>query len=318
MLKPPTDLTDHESASLLQLQQIPIERVMHSIDQGLVHLPSYRELYYRWERQQWQTQEIDFIPDRLQWEMLSEEEQQDLLYTMASFFQGEASVADALAPYVIAMPQEDMRLFVTTQLVDEARHTLFFDRFFSEVMGINEGTLEKTLEVARGYLNKTMHYILVDSLLDIAERLRNAPRDLALLVEGVCLYHIIVEGTLALASERALLERFRQENLFPAFRGGFTAVARDESRHVIFGVTFLRQMLLEHPELESVMLATLNKFTPLAMRGLTPPSAMIEQNLQLGFDPWLVPRYACDSLRKKLKVIGLHLELPELPPFPQA
>ena len=95
MLKPPTDLTDHESASLLQLQQIPIERVMHSIDQGLVHLPSYRELYYRWERQQWQTQEIDFIPDRLQWEMLSEEEQQDLLYTMASFFQGEASVADA-------------------------------------------------------------------------------------------------------------------------------------------------------------------------------------------------------------------------------
>lgn len=318
MLTQPTDLVDHESASLLQLQHIPIERVMHSIDQGLVNLPSYRELYYRWERQQWQTQEIDFIPDRIQWEMLSDDEQRDLLYTMATFFQGEASVADALAPYVIAMPDEEMRLFVATQLVDEARHTLFFARFFNEVMGIDEGSLERTLELARGYLNKSMHYILVDSLLDIAERLRNTPRNLALLVEGVCLYHVIVEGTLALASERALMERFRLENLFPGFRGGFTAVARDESRHVIFGVKFLRQMLQENPDFSQVILTTLGKFVPLAMRGLTPAPEMIEETLKVGADPWLVPRYACDSLRKKLKVIGLHMELPELPPVPAA
>ena len=312
----PADLTAHEHASLLQLQQIPIDNVISSIDQGLLYLPSYRELYYRWERQQWQTQEIDFIPDRLQWEMMTDEEQHDHLFAMASFFQGEASVADALSPYVIAMPDEEMRFFVTTQLVDEARHTVFFARFFNEVMGIDEGSLEETLALARNYMNEPMRYVLVDSLIDIADRLRTNPQNLALLVEGVSLYHIIVEGTMALAGQRNLLERFRRENLFPGFRGGFTAVARDESRHVIFGVTFLRQMLQENPDFSEVIRATLSKFAPLALQSLTPPDSAIPGMLATREDPWLVARYALVSLRKKLKVIGLQMELPEVPPLP--
>src|SRR5438034_3841308 len=44
--------TPLESATLKQLQQTPIDNVLHIIDEGLVHLPTYRELYYRWERQQ--------------------------------------------------------------------------------------------------------------------------------------------------------------------------------------------------------------------------------------------------------------------------
>lgn len=36
-----------ESASLAQLQQTPIDNVLNIIDEGLVHLPSYRELFYR-------------------------------------------------------------------------------------------------------------------------------------------------------------------------------------------------------------------------------------------------------------------------------
>ena len=34
-----------ETASLTQLQQTPIDNVLSIIDQGLVHLPSYRELF---------------------------------------------------------------------------------------------------------------------------------------------------------------------------------------------------------------------------------------------------------------------------------
>ena len=52
-----------ENASLTQLQQTPIDSVMNIIDEGLVHLPTYRELYYRWERQQWKAQDIDFASD---------------------------------------------------------------------------------------------------------------------------------------------------------------------------------------------------------------------------------------------------------------
>src|SRR5207237_6015780 len=231
------------SATLKQLQRTPIDNVLQIIDEGLVHLPTYRELYYRWERQQWRAQDIDFSGDRKQWEGMSQDERDMRMYGLSAFFQGEACVTDTLGPYIVAMPDEEMRIYLTTQLVDEARHTVFFARFFNEVIGIDQGKLEDALVVARLYMNQHMKYILVDTLAEIADRLRREPQNLANLVEGVTLYHIIIEGTMALAGQRSLLELYRQDNLFPSFRGGFTAVARDESRHVIFGVKFLRDMI---------------------------------------------------------------------------
>src|SRR5437764_12904759 len=174
-----------EQASLAQLQHTPIDSVLSIIDRGLVHLPSYRELYYRWERQQWSAHDIDFSPDCIQWEQLLEEEQEDYLYGLAGFFQGEASVADALAPYVIAMPDEEMRIYVTTQLVDEARHTVFFARFFNEVIGIDKEKLEDALSVAREYMNAHLKYLLIDALSDVAGRIRRDPGNMAHLVEGI-------------------------------------------------------------------------------------------------------------------------------------
>ena len=77
-----------ENASLAQLQQTPIDNVLNIIDQGLVHLPSYRELYYRWERQQWRAQDIDFSGDRRQWEGMTQEQRNMRMYGLSAFFQG--------------------------------------------------------------------------------------------------------------------------------------------------------------------------------------------------------------------------------------
>jgi ribonucleoside-diphosphate reductase beta chain len=35
-----------------------------------------------------------------------------------------------------------------------------------------------------------------------------------------------------------------------------------------------------------------------------------------GDDPWVTPRYAQESLRKKRKVIGLSMKLPPVPSIP--
>src|SRR5260370_813380 len=144
--------TPLESASLTQLQQTPIDNVLHIIDEGLVHLPTYRELYYRWERQQWRAQDIDFSGDRKQWEGMSQDERDMRMYGLSAFFHGEACVTDTFGPFVIAMPDEEMRIFATTQLVDEARHTVFFARFFKEVLGVGKEKLEDALAVAREYM----------------------------------------------------------------------------------------------------------------------------------------------------------------------
>ncbi|HLG63738.1 MAG TPA: ribonucleotide-diphosphate reductase subunit beta [Ktedonosporobacter sp.] len=305
-----------EVASLQQLQRTPIDAVLQSIDEGLVHLPSYRDLYYRWERQHWQARDIDFSHDIMQWNHMTEDEQDNFISVMASFFQGEASVTDALAPYVIAMPDEEMRFFVTTQLVDESRHTIFFDRFFREVLRVEEGKIEDRLLMTQQYMNASMRVILVDALADMAQRLRCEPENRALLIEGVTLYHVIAEGTLALAGQRYLLEYFRKKNLFPGFRGGFTAVARDESRHVLFGVKFLRDMLQEDASYKDVVLDAIQLYAPVALDALAPVESSIPDALARHEDPWQTQRYGFSSLTKKLKVIGLNVELPAVPPLP--
>lgn len=307
-----------EQASLIQLQQTPIDNVLQIIDEGLVHLPTYRELYYRWEKQQWKASEIDFTADQQQWAAMSHDEHMMRIYGLSAFFQGEASVTDTLSPYVIAMPEEEMRLFTITQQVDEARHTVFFARFFNEVIGLDRGKLEDTLSEVQQYMNSDLKYILMESLDDIGERLRQNPKNLALLVEGVTLYHVIIEGTMALAGQRGILENYRQNNIFPGFRGGFTAVARDESRHVVFGVKFLRDMVQHDHAHAKVIQAAVEKYAPRALAAITPAEERTSQILAQGEDPWVTPRFAVDSLRKKLKVVGLSMALPEVPPAPQA
>src|ERR1700693_3972272 len=92
-----------ESATLKQLQQTPIDNVLHIIDEGLVHLPTYRELFYRWERQQWRAQDIDFSGDRRQWEGMSQDERDMRMYGLSALFQDEAGATDNLCTYVTHM-----------------------------------------------------------------------------------------------------------------------------------------------------------------------------------------------------------------------
>ena len=238
------------------------------------------------------------------------------MYGLSAFFQGEACVTDTLGPYVIAMPDEEMRIFLTTQLVDEARHMVFFARFFKEVLGVDKEKLEDALAVARGYMNEHLKYILIDALTEVAERIQREPGNLAHLVEGITLYHVITEGTMALAGQRSILEFYRLNDLFPAFRGGFTAVARDESRHVVFGVKFLREMIQRDASNARIIHDTIEKYTPIALEGISPAPEQIQIMIANGDDPWMTPRYAQESLGKKLKVIGLSMKLPPLPPLP--
>src|SRR5260370_4481774 len=90
-------------------------------------------------------------------------------------------------------------------------------------------------------MNAQLKYILIDSLVEVAEHIRQEPGNLAHLVEGITLYHVVVEGTMALAGQRSILEAYRTNGLFPAFRGGFASVGRDESAPGDFWVWFLSE-----------------------------------------------------------------------------
>ena len=86
-------------------------------------LLDYRALYALWERQQWAVQDIDFTQDRIDWhERIAPEERFLRMYGLSAFFCGEQRVAAELGPIMRAVPDEDMRIFLCTQIADEARH----------------------------------------------------------------------------------------------------------------------------------------------------------------------------------------------------
>src|SRR6185437_2654872 len=99
-------------------------------------LLSYEELYALWERQNWKAHEIDFSVDKQHWLTTPTEGQMDTMWSLSSFYIGEERVAADLAPFVLAAPSGEIEIFLATQLVDEARHAAFFDRFMAEVMAL--------------------------------------------------------------------------------------------------------------------------------------------------------------------------------------
>jgi len=146
--------------------------VMESADTGAVNLLGYSELYRLWERQQWATQDIDFTEDRIDWhERIPEDERYQRMYGLSSFFIGEQKVADELGPIMRAMPDEEMRIFLCTQIADEARHVAFFNRFYEEVGVLESDSLGGRLEETSAHLNPNFHTLFDEMLHSRVDRL---------------------------------------------------------------------------------------------------------------------------------------------------
>ncbi|MEA2437128.1 MAG: ribonucleoside-diphosphate reductase beta chain [Thermoleophilaceae bacterium] len=278
--------------------------LMHGADSGQVNLLSYSQLYELWERQQWRTQDLDFTQDRLDWHSFPEEERFQRMYGLSSFFIGEQRVADELGPMMRAAPTEEMRIFLCTQIADEARHVAFFNRFYDQVGVLEATTLEERLEETSAHLNPQFNVLFDVLLKGKVERLARAPEDLETLVEAITLYHMIIEGMLALTGQHFIISYNEENGTLPAFVEGFNNVARDEHRHVAFGARFLREMADADTRYRDAIQRTLIECGPAADGVLTPP--WYEEGMELfGVSLEETRAFAMTALERRLKVIGL-------------
>src|ERR671914_1474457 len=232
-----------DSASLGEMTKVDIEDVYTQLDWVLEQRATPMDLYHRWEKQNWSTQDLDFSTDAEQWNAMAgfmEGIRTEFQRTFTLFFIGEQAVTDTLSPLVHAAPDEPARIFLSTQLVDEARHAVFFSRFFDEVIGIRGG-LSAALDAVRDRVVGGFRVLFDRDLVDVTDAVRNDPRDYGAWVEGITVYHLIIEGMLALTGQKFLLGAIRELGILPGFYAGFTAVARDESRHINFGVRALME-----------------------------------------------------------------------------
>ncbi len=274
-------------------------------DQGRSELLDYGELYRLWERQQWRTQDIDFSQDRIDWhERIPPDERFQRMYGLSSFFIGEQRVAAELGPIMRAMPDEQARLFLCTQIADEARHVAFFDRFYAEVGVLEADNLDDRLEETSAHLNESFGQLFDDMLATRVDRLAREPEDLETLVEAITLYHMVLEGMLALTGQHFILEYNEQQGTLPGFVEGFSLVARDEHRHVAFGARFLREMASRDQRYGDAIQRTLVECGPAADGVLQPPWAE-ETDEIFGYSLDETRAFAMKALERRLKVIGL-------------
>src|ERR1700742_3459525 len=272
-----------------------------------IRLLSYAELYGLWERQQWQTQELDFSQDRIDWrERIPAEERFQRMYGLSSFFIGEQKVAEELGAIMRAAPTEDQKVFLCTQIADEARHVRFFERFYREVGVLESDGLSEMLTETSAHLNENFGRLFDEMLGRRTERLSSEPEDTEALVEAVTLYHMVIEGMLALTGQHFIMEFNERENTLPGFVEGFGNVARDEHRHVAFGSVFLREKAREGDRYKRAIPRTLEESLPIADGVFSPPWAEGGDDFQLSaYSLNETRQFAATCLMRRLKVIGL-------------
>ncbi len=281
-------------------------------------LMSYEQLYALWERQNWRAHELDFSIDREHWLVSPAESQRHTAFSIGSFYVGEERVTADLAPFLLAAPSGEVEAFLATQLVDEMRHAVFFDRFANEVMGLESGSFRARLHEIEDRMLGPWHFLFDESLRDIADRIKAAPDDLELFVEGIVTYHMVTEGVLAMPGQRIMIEYTADHDLYPGFNRGFRLVEQDEHRHIAFGVRFLKDVCGDRPEMKQVVLRKLTELLPKAAEVFCPPEADDPSDFfSYGHHSSQIYGFAYQALKRRMAAIGVEIPPPdELMPGP--
>ncbi|MFL5913342.1 MAG: ribonucleotide-diphosphate reductase subunit beta [Gaiellaceae bacterium] len=276
---------------------------------------SYADLYARWEKGNWSATALDFTQDRHDWhETFTELERKAALWNYSMFFHGEDSVTDNLSPYIDAAPREEQKYFLATQQVDEARHSVFFARFMKEVVGRGDdigSSLAATREETTWGFRRTFEFLDV-----VADRLRR-DKSRPSFAAAICMYHIVVEATLAQAGQHFIEGYLEERGILPGFLEGMQHVSKDEQRHIGFGVKCLSDLVKEDPDCRYAVADLLREVLPLTVGVFKPPNW--DRRYTEVFGKTIEDLYVdgMRSLEQKLRAAGMPLdELPGPPPLP--
>jgi hypothetical protein len=222
------------------------------------------------------------------------------------FLVGEEAVARTLTPVLEAAQGFPESIFLTTQIVDEARHHVFFDRFMREVAGMGSDT-ESTLRSMEPYLTWGFKQIF-DELDRVTDQLRKKPKDKALLAQTIALYHVVVEGMLAVPGQHFIQRYVKKFGILPGFKEGIDNVSRDEARHVAFGIKFLGELVRSSKECRDAAIELWDRVLPWAVGVFVPPNRDREYAECFGFTLTEIYAFGYRSFETKLNRLGISME----------
>ncbi len=282
---------------------------MSVAQQGIAGQITYDDLYRRWEEGNWRATELDFSEDRKGWDSLNEIQRKSALWIYSMFFYGEDAVADGLSPYIEAAPKEEQKYFLATQQVDEARHAVFFHRFFKEVIGV-EGSIADGLDFTQGQLGWGYRNVF-GRLERMVEELQT-DRSLPKFAQAITLYHMIIEATMAQPGQHFIEDFFAKAGTMPGFSAGMEKVSRDEQRHIGFGVKVLSELFAESDECKAAASELLREVLPWVTGVFVPPGWDERYTTEYGFTLEQIYAFGMKSVEMKWKATGYPLS--EMPP----
>lgn len=123
-----------EASGLGGIGDIDIDDVIAYVHKDMKRLPDFLSLYRRYLRQRWDVYELDFTRDAEDWrEAMTQQERDSFLAIASGFHHGERQVEIELPVFMLGAGEEE-KIFIASQIEDEARHTVFFDRFYREAV----------------------------------------------------------------------------------------------------------------------------------------------------------------------------------------
>jgi ribonucleoside-diphosphate reductase beta chain len=272
-----------------------------------IQLNDPQALYRRWEDSQWSPFAIDLARDAEQWPALADEQRGLLYFVLASLMVAEERITTKFSGLVGAYGSEEEATFLASQQVDEARHMQFYARFQDEVV-VDPATVGAHVQRARENVSEAFRQIFDVALVQAHEQLVAAPADLSAKVRFVTIYHLILESTLGLTSFRFITRYLEREGLLPGFVEGYSKIHHDETRHIGYGVWFLREQVREGGVAEPLIRDTLAELLPLVAQSLTPPDREEETDWEaLGASAEEIRDFALGGLRRRLDIIGVPL-----------
>lgn len=198
---------------------------------------------------QWNAAAIDLTADAQAWPGLPEQRRERLTRLVSSFRIAEDAVSEHLAPFTKATDDTLVAWVFFLQRRDEDRHKQLFDRIAAEVVGIPGDTPDERRDCARQHVAPPLLELFEERLPAMAEGLAAGSTGLE---EGVGLYHMMLEGVVFAAGQRALINDLVEGSL-PGMRDGVGRVELDERWHVGFGLRCLAEMRPSPDLIEDLM-----------------------------------------------------------------
>ncbi|MGA2928562.1 MAG: ribonucleotide reductase [Solirubrobacteraceae bacterium] len=193
-------------------------------------------------RLQWDATAIDLTADARAWHELPDERRRRLTTLLAGFCIAEDAVSEQLEPFRTAAFETSMDSDETLvawvfflQRRDEARHAQLFDRIGAEVLGLDGATPAQRRAAARAHVPPAVLELFEVRLPALVDELAAGRIGLG---EGVGLYHMLLEGIVFAAGQRALLDDLA-DGALPGILEGVQRVELDERWHVGFGLRVL-------------------------------------------------------------------------------